>query len=157
MADRQRNFLMAANHFRAGRITIDEFKNKVFESEVGQVLVVAMEDGLKAAADSAKETAQAHGAAVTLAASPDDPTVSQWRGKIKKDAGAVVILAGADTEAVFHTAQRFRCPVFIVPGSASNVFPQTTQFVELASGDIVIVATENGSTAGKLAAKIARR
>jgi len=45
MADRQREFMMAANHYRAGRITLDEFKKKVLAATAvpGEVALLLLD------------------------------------------------------------------------------------------------------------------
>ena len=134
MADRQREFLMAANHYRAGRITIDKFKQKVLAATAAQCQVVVL-----TGPDVDSEDQQAAVAAIKEAGPkaikfdlPDDGNVAKAESLRKglKAAGAVVVFGRTDLDCINSVAKEAGCPVFVVPDANCK------------ANDLVVLATE---------------
>jgi hypothetical protein len=112
---------MAANHYRAGRITIDEFKKKVLAATAAQCKVIVL-----AGPGVDCETVQSAVAAIKDAGpkadnfdvpNGGDVSVAESLLKELKAAGAVVLLGQTDLDCIHSVVKKAGCPVFVVPGA----------------------------------------
>jgi uncharacterized protein with PIN domain len=161
MANRQRDFLMAANHYRAGRITIDEFKQKVLAAIVVQGEVAVMYDPQASAVDLSSvkdaigkiETAGASVLEVEVEGG-DLPTAEHLQKRLKS-AGAVLMIALIGAEAVNQVAQQTEAPLFVVPGSNDNA-QELTSLTEALPASVAIVGKGQAASAARIAVSVAR-
>ena len=158
MADRQREFLMAANHYRAGRITIDEFREKVLTATAGQVIVLAGTDGDCEQEKTATTQIEEAGATVVRLQLPCDSDLSAAKSlrESLRSAGAVIMIGLADLGGISWVAREAGCPVFIVPHENCKSSDLTTLASELPSG-VALLGKGKVADAAKLAASVARR
>lgn len=159
MADRQREFLMAANHYRAGRITIDDFKEKVLAATAAQCQVVVL-----TGPDVVSEDVQAAVAAIKDAGPkavkfelPDggDVSTAQSLRKGLKAAGAVVVVGQADLDCIKSVVKEAGCPVFVVPGESCKSNDLSVLATELPPG-VALLGKGQVVDAAKIAAGVAR-
>ena len=98
----QRLFLQAANHFRAGRISISDFQEKVYnvptKKTATRVLVISADDA--AACDKVRAAAESEGAQVTMLLAVDPNDANQIN--ILKASHATVVVDDGQTD--FHNA-----------------------------------------------------
>jgi len=158
MADRQREFLMAANHYRAGRITIDEFREKVLTATAGQVIVLTSTDGDCEQEKTATTQIEAAGASVVKHQFPSDGDLSEAKSlrESLRSAGAVIMLGLADLDGISWVAREAGCPVFIVPSETCKSNGVTALATELPPG-VALLGKGQVASAAKLAASVARR
>jgi hypothetical protein len=159
MADRQREFLMAANHYRAGRITLDDFKQKALAATAAQCSVVLLtgpnvdSEDVQAAVAAIKEA----GPKAATFELPDSGDVSKAESLRKglKAAGAVVVLGQANLACISSVVKEAGCPVFVVPGENCNADDLSVLATELPPG---VALLGKGQVAGavKIAAGVAR-
>ena len=158
MADRQREFLMAANHYRAGRITIDEFREKVLTATAGQVVVLTGSDGDGEQEKTATAQIEEAGASVVRLQLPSDGDLSEAKSlrESLRSAGAVIMMGLAGSEDLSWVAREASCPVFIVPDENCEPNDLTALATELPSG-VALLGKGQVASAANLAASVARR
>ena len=155
MADRQRAFLMAANHFRAGRITIDEFREKVFASAAGQVAVLTGPDGESEAVKAAIAQIEKAGATAVQLQMPsaNDPAIPEGGQKKLRSAGAVVMIGLADLDSIYSVAREAGGPMFVVPDENCDLNNLTAIAQDLPAG-VALLGKGQVASAAKIAASL---
>ncbi len=160
MANRQRDFLMAANHYRAGRITIDEFREKVLSSIVakGQVTVLTTPQSDPDEVKAAVEAVEAAEATVNCSDLPEsgDLTDSKSLQKTLKSADAVVMIGLTDLATIGAVAKLAKGALFVVPDEKCTPSDLALAVSELPAA-VAIVGKNQSASAARLAAEAARR
>ena len=147
----QRLFLQAANHFRAGRISISDFQEKVYnvptKKTATRVLVISNN---AAACDTVQAAAETSGAQVTMLLAVDPIDANQIN--ILKASHATVIVDDGQTD--FTTlVESTTGPVIVVPTEAT-VIEKLFERINCLKERVCVVAVDGLETAGMLAAKI---
>ena len=159
MADRQREFLMAANHYRAGRITIDDFKEKVLAATAAQCQVVVLtgpgvdSEDVEVAVAAIKEA----GPKAVKFELPENGDVSVAESLLKglKAAGAVVVVGQANHACINSVVKEAGCPVFVVPDANCKSNDLAELAAELPSG-VALLGRGQVADAARIAAGVAR-
>ena len=158
MADRQREFLMAANHYRAGRITIDDFKKKVLAATAaqGSVAVVFGPQGDSEDVNIAVAEIKSAGAKVVkFEFSAGELPEPEHLSKNLQPVGAVVMIGLAELASVSLVAKEAGCPVFVVPHKDCQS-EELTLLAEGLPGTVALVGKGQAANAGTMAARVAR-
>lgn len=158
MADRQREFLMAANHYRAGRITIDDFKKKVLAATAvqGEVAVVFDPKGdSKSVENTLAELKTAGAKVVKFEVRDGELPEAETIEKKLKSAGAVVVIGSTDLASVAVIAQAVDGTVIVVPDEQCDASDLASVAVELPPG-VAMVGKGQFASAAKMAARVAR-
>ena len=147
----QRLFLQAANHFRAGRISISDFQEKVYnvptKKTATRVLVISNDT---AACDTVQAAAETSRAQVTMLLAVDPNDANQIN--ILKASHATVIVDDGQTD--FTTlVESTTGPVIVVPTEAT-VIEKLFERINCLKERVCVVAVDGLETAGMLAAKI---
>lgn len=161
MANRQRDFLMAANHYRAGRITIDEFKQKVLAAMATQGDVAVLFDPQGDAEDlegvneaiAAIETEGGSVEKIEVALSA--MTLPKSAEKSLRSTCAVVMIGLADTATVNLVTKEAGCLVFVVLSKDCQADALMRLAQELPAS-AVLVGKGQAASAAKMAASISR-
>lgn len=158
MADRQREFLMAANHYRAGRITIDDFKKKVLAATAvqGEVAVLFDTQGDSESVEAALAEIKTAGAKVVKVEVPGGelPEAESIKKKLQS-AGAVVMIGLTDLASVDAVAKAVDGTVLVVPNEQCSASDLASIAAELPAG-VAMLGKGQFASAAKMAVSVAR-
>ena len=158
MANRQREFLMADNHYRAGRITIDDFKKKVLTATAGQLALLTSPDEDREETRAVIAELDTAGATVVRLEFPGGgnlPDAGTLREALKS-AAAVGMVGLVDLALIKPVVHEAGCPVFVVPNKDCKS-DDLILLVEELPASVALLGKGQVASAAKLAASVARR
>lgn len=161
MADRQREFLMAANHYRAGRITIDDFKKKVLAATAvqGEVAVLFDPQGdSKGLEETLAEIKTAGAKVVKVEVRGGELPAAESMKKKLQSAGAVVMIGLTDLASVASVgaiAKAVDGTVLVLPNEQCSASDLASLAAELPAG-VAMLGKGQFASAAKMAVSVAR-